>query len=292
MIASINEAFGTTDENVISEELFGPSVGKDLRNNAILAVALASVCMLIYIRIRFSQWSFGGAALLGVLHDVLIVIAFYAIFNVTIDNPFIAGILTVLGYSINDTIVIFDRIRENIKYAKKGTMEALIDRSITQTLGRSLMTSATTLIVMVPLLIMAGEAIREFVLPLMVGIIAGAYSSIGICSPLYYSFSRAGKLSDYEKHVKAGKKKAHRTEKEEKKALPETPEEPEVSDHPPKSLRRLRPRHGRDGDACGDDQRQRSPRKRRKEEKSEEKSCQPGERLRRRRRTQSVQRDM
>lgn len=229
VIASINEAFGTTDENVISEELFGPSVGKDLRNNAILAVALASVCMLIYIRIRFSQWSFGGAALLGVLHDVLIVIAFYAIFNVTIDNPFIAGILTVLGYSINDTIVIFDRIRENIKYAKKGTMEALIDRSITQTLGRSLMTSATTLIVMVPLLIMAGEAIREFVLPLMVGIIAGAYSSIGICSPLYYSFSRAGKLSDYEKHVKAGKKKAHRTEKEEKKALPETPEEPEVS---------------------------------------------------------------
>ena len=208
VIASINEAFGTTRDDVVSEELFGPSVGKDLRNNAILATVLASLCMLIYIRFRFSQWSFGGAALLGVVHDVLIVIAFYAIFNVTIDNPFIAGILTVLGYSINDTIVVFDRIRENIKYMRKGTMEELIDRSITQTLGRSLMTSATTLIVMVPLLIMAGEAIREFVLPLMVGIVAGAYSSIGICSPLYYSFSQTGKLSDYERHVRAGKKKA------------------------------------------------------------------------------------
>lgn len=213
VIDSINEAFGTTRDDVMSEELFGPSVGKELRNNAILATALAALCMLVYIRLRFSQWSFGGAALLGVLHDVLLVIAFYAIFNITVDNPFIAGILTVLGYSINDTIVVFDRIRENIRYMRKGSMEELIDRSITQTLGRSLMTSATTLIVMVPLLIMAGEAIREFVLPLMVGIIAGAYSSIGICSPLYYSFSNAGRLSDYEKHVRAGKKKARRKSK-------------------------------------------------------------------------------
>ena len=206
VVGAINKAFGTTEEDVIAEELFGPSVGKELRNNAILAIVIAAACMLVYIRFRFSQWKFGGAALLGVLHDVLIVIAFYAIFNITVNNPFIAGILTVVGYSINDTIVIFDRIRENLKYMKKGNTEEMIDSSITQTLGRSLMTSITTLIVMVPLLIMAGDVIREFVLPLMVGIIAGAYSSIGICSPLYYGFSKAGSLSKYEKQIKKSKK--------------------------------------------------------------------------------------
>lgn len=228
VIGSINEAFGTTQDDVVEEELFGPSVGKELRNNAILATLLAAVCMFIYIRLRFSQWKFGGAALLGVLHDVLIVIAFYAIFNITINNPFIAGILTVVGYSINDTIVVFDRIRENIKFMRKGNTEELVDRSITQTLGRSLMTSATTLIVMVPLLIMAGDAIREFVLPLMVGIIAGAYSSIGICSPLYYDFSGHGKLSDYEKHVKANKKKQAKEAK--KAALVQDTEKAEKAD--------------------------------------------------------------
>lgn len=212
VIGTINDTFGTTEENVVAEELFGPSVGKELRNNAILAIIIASICMLIYIRFRFSQWKFGGAALLGVLHDVLIVISFYAIFNITVNNPFIAGILTVVGYSINDTIVIFDRIRENIRYMKKGGTEEMIDTSITQTLGRSLMTSVTTLIVMVPLLIMAGDAIREFVLPLMVGIIAGAYSSICVCSPLYFEFSKKGTLSKYEKQVmkiKKNKKKKY-----------------------------------------------------------------------------------
>ncbi len=207
VVHTINEAFGTTDEDVVAEELFGPSVGKELRNNAILAIIIASICMLVYIRFRFSQWKFGGAALLGVLHDVLIVISFYAIFNITVNNPFIAGILTVVGYSINDTIVIFDRIRENIKYMRKGNTEEMIDTSITQTLGRSLMTSATTLLVMVPLLIMAGDAIREFVLPLMVGIIAGAYSSICVCSPLYYEFSKHSNLSKYEKQQRKHKKK-------------------------------------------------------------------------------------
>ncbi len=206
VINTINESFGTTDDDVVAQELFGPSIGKELRNNAILAIILASICMLIYIRFRFSQWKFGGAALLGVLHDVLIVIAFYGIFNITVNNPFIAGILTVVGYSINDTIVIFDRIRENIKYMRKGNTEELIDTSITQTLGRSLMTSITTLIVMVPLLIMAGDAIREFVLPLMVGIIAGAYSSICVCSPLYYEFSKRENLSKYEKQIMQKKK--------------------------------------------------------------------------------------
>ena len=217
VIDTINEEFGTTDKDIIAQELFGGSVGKELRNNAILAIAIAALCMLIYIRIRFRQWRFGGAALLGVLHDVLVVISFYAIFQVTVNNPFIAGILTVVGYSINDTIVIFDRIRENLKYMKRGTLVETIDRSITQTLGRSLMTSATTLIVMVPLLIMAGDAIRVFILPLMVGILAGTYSSICVCSPLYYEFSTAAKVSTYERQVKLAQKQAKKDAKAAKK---------------------------------------------------------------------------
>ena len=167
--------------------------------------------------------------MLGVIHDVLIVIAFYAIFGVTVDNPFIAGILTVVGYSINDTIVIFDRIRENIKYMKKGTLKETIDRSITQTLGRSLMTSATTLIVMVPMVVLAGEAIREFVFPLMVGVIAGAYSSIFVCSPIYYELGRSSRTSEYQKQIKEAEKRARKKAKKEGRPyVPKKIEEPAV----------------------------------------------------------------
>ncbi len=166
VLDTLKEDFGFSDEDVISQELFGPSIGKELRNNAIKAILLSALCMLIYIRLRFSEWKFGSAALLGVLNDVLLVIAFYAIFHVPVNNPFIAGILTVVGYSINDTIVVFDRIRENLKFSRRGGTEALIDKSITQTLGRSLMTSFTTFIVMIPLFVLAGEAVREFTLPL------------------------------------------------------------------------------------------------------------------------------
>lgn len=208
VIDTLQEDFGFEDKDIVSQELFGPSVGKELRDNAIKAILISALCMLIYIRIRFSEWKFGGAALLGVLNDVLIVIAFYAIFNVQVNNPFIAGILTVVGYSINDTIVVFDRIRENLKYSRRGGTEELIDESITQTLGRSLMTSFTTLIVMVPLFIMTGPAIREFTLPLMVGVLAGACSSITICSPLYYEFAQRGRGSKYLKDTKKKKEKA------------------------------------------------------------------------------------
>lgn len=212
VIDSINGHFNIKEDNVISQSFFGASVGKELRNNAIISIAVAALCMFIYIRFRFRQWNFGASALLGVLHDVLIVLSFYAIFGITVNNPFIAGILTVVGYSINDTIVVFDRIRENLKYMKRGTLMETVDRSITQTLGRSLMTSATTVMVMVPMLFMAGESIREFVLPLMVGVIAGAYSSICFCSPLYYEFGKRDRTSEYQKQVKEAKKRARKNE--------------------------------------------------------------------------------
>lgn len=206
LIADLQQEFGFDDSDILAQELFGPTVGKELRNNAIKAVLLAAVGMLIYIRFRFKEWNFGASAILGVLHDVLIVLTFYAVFNVTVNNPFIAGILTVVGYSINDTIVIFDRIRENNQLMRKDE-EEIIDISINQTLSRSIMTTFTTLIVMVPMFIMTSASMREFILPLMVGVAAGCLSSIFICSPLYYQFSQHKRKTRYQKTLEEGKKK-------------------------------------------------------------------------------------
>ena len=215
VVSSMQEKFGFEDSDVLGSTLFGPTVGKELKDNAIKAVLLAALGMLIYIRIRFREWKFGAAALLGVLHDVLIVISFYAVFNITVNNPFIAGILTVVGYSINDTIVIFDRIRENNRFAKKGQAIEIIDKSINQTLSRSIMTTFTTLVVMVPLYVMTSSALREFILPLMVGVAVGCLSSIFVCSPLYYEFSSRKGGSKYEQQIAEAEKRAKRENKNE-----------------------------------------------------------------------------
>ena len=197
VIDTLNEKFGTTQKDVLASEQFGPSVGKELKTNAVKSVIISAIGMLLYIIFRFKSWKYGVAAISGIFHDVLMVLAFYAIFNVTINNPFIAGILTVVGYSINDTIVIFDRIRENKKLFRKESNENIIDKSINQTLNRSIMTSFTTLIVMVPLFFMVSTSIREFILPLMVGVIVGTYSSIFVCSPIFYEFSKTDDVSKY-----------------------------------------------------------------------------------------------
>ena len=165
--------------------------------NALKAVIIASIGMLIYIIFRFKSWKYGVTAIAGVVHDVLVVIAFYAIFGYTVNNPFIAAILTLVGYSINDTIVIFDRFRENKALHPKDNNETNIDLSINQTLNRTIMTSLTTLVVMIPLCIMVSSAIREFIIPLMVGVIVGCYSSIFVCSPLYYDLCKKDETSKY-----------------------------------------------------------------------------------------------
>ncbi len=185
IVNHLQDTFGIADDSVLAVEQFGPSVGNELKENAIKAIIIAAIGMLIYIAIRF-EWRFGIAALLGVVNDVLWVLAFYAIFRVTVNNPFIAGILTVVGYSINDTIVVFDRIRENLGLMKKSHTETLIDTSINQTLTRTIMTSLTTIAVMVPMLIFTSDSIRQFIVPLMVGVIVGTLSSITLCSPWYY----------------------------------------------------------------------------------------------------------
>lgn len=205
VINTLEQAYGITEDDVLASEQFGPSVGDELKMNALKAVIIASLGMLIYIIFRFKSWKYGLSAVAGVVHDVLMVIAFYAIFGFTVNNPFIAAILTLVGYSINDTIVIFDRIRENKALHTRDNSEVNIDRSINQTLNRTIMTSLTTLVVMVPLCIMVSSSIREFIIPLMVGVIVGCCSSIFICSPLYYDLCKKDEGSKY---LKSTAKKA------------------------------------------------------------------------------------
>lgn len=201
VIDTLSQAYGITDDDVVASEQFGPSVGDELKMNAVKAVVIASLGMLIYIIFRFKSWKYGLSAVAGVLHDVLMVIAFYAIFGFTVNNPFIAAILTLVGYSINDTIVIFDRIRENKALYTRDSSEINIDKSINQTLNRTIMTSLTTLVVMIPLCIMVSSSIREFIIPLMVGVIVGCCSSIFICSPLYYDLCKKDEGSKYLKET-------------------------------------------------------------------------------------------
>ena len=207
VVDALGESFGVTEEDVLASEQFGPSVGDELKKNAVKAVVIASIGMLIYIIFRFKSWKYGFSAVVGVAHDVLMVIAFYGIFGFTVNNPFIVAILTLVGYSINDTIVIFDRIRENKQLYKKDGSEVNIDRSINSTLNRTIMTSLTTLVVMIPLCIMVSASIREFIIPLMAGVIVGCYSSIFVCSPLYYDLCRSGEESKYQKQTKSKGKK-------------------------------------------------------------------------------------
>lgn len=205
VIEALGDKFGITEDDVLASEQFGPSVGDELKWNAVKAVVIASIGMLIYVIFRFKSWQYGLSSIIGVLHDVLMVIAFYCIFGFTVNNPFIAAILTLVGYSINDTIVIFDRIRDNRTLHKKESLEANIDNSINSTLNRTIMTSLTTFVVMVPLCIMVSSSIREFIIPLMIGVFIGCYSSIFVCSPVLYDLTK--EESKYEKQIKASKKK-------------------------------------------------------------------------------------
>lgn len=210
VVKTISDKYGLNSKAVLASEEFGPTVGQDLKHNAIKAILIAGICMLIYIRFRFKTWKYGVSAITGLLHDILITLSLYAIFGFTINNPFVAGILTVVGYSINDTIVVFDRIRENTKFFKRKQNEELINTSVNQTLGRSILTSVTTLIVMVPLFVMATPELREFLIPLIIGVTVGTYSSIFLCSPVLYDLTRKESLSAYEekreKALKAKKK--------------------------------------------------------------------------------------
>ena len=175
------------DETLITSETISSTISNEMKSDTILAVAVAIICMLIYIRFRFSDIRFSVSSIACLLHDVLVVITFYALARVSVSNTFIACLLTIVGYSINATIVIFDRVRENMAVmTKKDDLQDVVNHSITQTLSLSLFTSLTTLVMVGALYIWGVTSIRDFALPLMVGIICGAYSSVCIAGALWY----------------------------------------------------------------------------------------------------------
>ncbi len=204
----LEEKFDLTTEEIAFETI-SATISNEMRQDAVIAVIVAALCMLLYITIRFRDFRFAASAVLALLHDVLIVFACYALVRIAIGSTFIACMLTIVGYSINATIVIFDRIRENLKEMSGDTLENIVNTSITQTLTRSIYTSFTTFITIFMLYIFGVATIKEFALPLMVGVICGAYSSICITSALWYIMRR---------HA-GGVKKAD-AEKEETKKIP------------------------------------------------------------------------
>lgn len=160
-----------------------------MRTNAVKAVIISCIFMLLYIWFRFKDIRFASSAILALVHDVLVVVTAYALIRISVGSTFIACILTIVGYSVNDTIVIFDRIRENLHGIKKYSADELADianESLTQTLSRSINTSLTTFVMVLLLFIFGHTSIREFSLPLMVGVLCGTYSSICIATELWY----------------------------------------------------------------------------------------------------------
>jgi SecD/SecF fusion protein len=172
-----------------------------MKTDAFVAVVVAIICMLLYIWFRFKDIRFGASSVMALCHDVLVVLAFYAVTRVSVGSTFIACMLTIVGYSINATVVIFDRIRESLKSAKREDgLEALVNGAVNQTMSRSLFTSLTTFIMVFVLFIFGVSSIREFSLPLMAGIICGCYSSVCLASTFWYLLTtKVGKKAEEKK---------------------------------------------------------------------------------------------
>ena len=177
--------------NLDKEDKVGASIGDDLKKSAIYSLGIGAILIVLYITLRF-EFSFAIGGILSLLHDIIIAIGFIALMGYEVDTPFIAAILTILGYSINDTIVIYDRIRENLKrrHNKNWTLEDCMDESVNQTAIRSLNTSITTLFSVIALLIFGGASLKTFIMTLLIGILAGTYSSIFIATPIVYILNK------------------------------------------------------------------------------------------------------
>ncbi|SFN76963.1 SecD/SecF fusion protein [Pseudobutyrivibrio sp. JW11] len=199
---ALNEMFESkysVAEDSITSQSIGSTISGEMRSQSTIAVIVAVLCMLVYIWFRFKDIRFASSAIIALIHDVLIVLSLYAFARISVGSAFIACMLTVIGYSVNDTIVVFDRIRENHKAIRTETAETLkelANSSLSQTLSRSISTSITTAIMVLMLLILGVSSIREFALPLLAGVIAGTYSSIFIATQLWYIFRVSGKKSN------------------------------------------------------------------------------------------------
>ena len=200
VISDLKEKIGNFE--LVKTEKIGSVMGSELTNNALIALALASLSILIYITIRF-EWIYALSSVLSLLHDIIVTVGFVSFFQFEVDTPFIAAILTILGYSMNDTIVIFDRIRENDhKYNGKKAFSEVIDMSVNKVFWRSLYTSTTTLLALLALIFFAGDSLKTFNMTLFIGIVYGTYSSIWLASPLVYVLRKFKKPPKAEKSGK------------------------------------------------------------------------------------------
>ena len=185
---ALRNKYSVSEQNIETETISG-TISGEMKRDAIIAVVIATVCMLLYIWIRFKNIAFASSAVLALVHDVIVVLTLYATFRITVDTSFIACMLTLVGYSINATIVIFDRIRENLKgMSRKDDLKEVVNKSISETFTRSINTTITTLLTVVVLIILGVDSIKIFAIPLAVGLICGTYSSICITGTLWYAF--------------------------------------------------------------------------------------------------------
>lgn len=197
---------------ILSSQKVGPTIADDIRNRAYLAVTFALIVIFVYIAIRFRKWQYGLSGVIALFHDTLITISLFSLFynvlpfNLEIDQAFIAAILTIIGYSINDTVIIFDRIREYVGLHPKRKLEVNINNGLNSTLARTINTSGTTLIVLLIIFIFGGEVIRGFTFALLMGILVGTYSSLFVASPIAYDLLTAGGKNDEEKVIVKKKK--------------------------------------------------------------------------------------
>ncbi len=187
VVASLPDGFFLSDFGVRNVEIVGPQVGAQLRKQALLATAYSLAGMLIYLGFRF-EWIYGIAAVVTVFHDTLITVGAFSLLNKDISLTVIAAILTLIGYSNNDTIVVFDRIRENIKLMRREKLSEIVNRSINQTLSRTILTAGLTFLTVLALYLFGGEVLRGFSLALVIGILIGTYSSIAIAAPILVAY--------------------------------------------------------------------------------------------------------
>jgi preprotein translocase subunit SecF len=182
--ASIKEQFKGQPPDIRRVEVVGPKVGKDLKEKALWAVGLSFLAILIYVGFRFHEFAYGLGGIVALIHDVTITYGAISIFNIEYSLTLLAVILTIIGFSINDTIVIFDRVRENIKKMRKENLETIFNVSINETLGRTIITSGTVMMVVIILFLFGGPVIHDFAFTLIIGLISGTYSTVYIASPV------------------------------------------------------------------------------------------------------------
>ena len=200
--------------DVNKEEKVGSSVGEELKTSAIYALGIGAFLIILYITFRF-EFTFAVAAVAALFHDLIIAVGVISLLGYEVDTPFIAAILTILGYSINDTIVVFDRIRENMKRKNKISFEACLDKSVNQVMIRSINTSVTTLFAIIAILVFGGDSLKTFIVTLLIGILAGTYSSVFIATPLVYFLDKNKKGPNKGLHI-FGEEKKKESKNEEK----------------------------------------------------------------------------